>query len=147
MVSINKPAHDRNGIPAAFGVTDCAPVPAPKPKHGPPARAFASRAHAAQRAAERLGLILSWDDLRAISLICKKGAGCNGKQPGSKEFHTVVYADRVLQVVYRRITPDEPNGIVLTVLPTSTIEHAVRKSRQHRAARLNRMALYKGRQS
>lgn len=146
MVDSTSPAHDRNGLPLSFGLEGvAAPVPPPVEKRAP-RNVFAVQAHAAQRAAERWGLALTWDDLRAIALICKRGSGCSGRQVGGREFHTVIFADRVLNVVYRRHAPPERDGVVLTILPKDARENVYRAGLRERAARLQRVALYKGRQ-
>lgn len=72
--------------------------------------------HAAIRALERYGLKLTSADLGAIAAICKAGGGRTGTLPGNREFHTVIYGDRVLYVVYRRTGG---RGVVLTCLPSA----------------------------
>lgn len=134
--------HDANGLPLDFGRGPFSPPFTPKPSPPPPPKVdkslsrFAKSSHAAQRAAERYGLCLSWDDLRAIALICRNGAGCTGRMAGGREYHMVIFADRVLFVIYRRDAPGERAGVVLTVLPQECAEHVIRHNTRQRRQRL-----------
>lgn len=131
--------HDANGMPLGFGCGPYPPPPRPKapaPKADKGLSRFAKSSHAAQRAAERYGLFLTWDDLRTIALICRNGAGCTGRMVGGREYHMVIFAGRVLFVIYRRDCPGEPAGIVKTILPQEVASRVIRHNSRQRRQRL-----------
>lgn len=74
-------------------------------------------AHAAQRAKERYGIDLSRADLLAIAKRCKAGEGYTDHKEDGSHFHVIVFGERVLWVTYRRPSPFEPDGIVVTIMP------------------------------
>ena len=74
-------------------------------------------AHAMQRAKERYGIDLSWQDLHAIAKRCKGGEGYTHSKPDGSHFHVIVFGERVLWVVYKRPSPLDPDGIVKTIMP------------------------------
>lgn len=102
----------------------------------PPRKLAIEISHAAIRAAERYGIVLTWEDLRALAELCRKGDGCSGTDPDTgAEQHAVVYRDRVLFVVYKRRDKLWPRGLILTVLPKSQggiVAHEGKLYRQRR---------------
>lgn len=86
----------------------------------PPQKLAIEISHAAIRAAQRYGIVLTWADLRELAELCRTGDGCTGTDPETGcEQHAVVFRDRVLFVVYKRRDKLWPRGLILTVLPKS----------------------------
>ena len=100
-------------------------------------------AHAIQRAKERYGIDLTWADLDAIVQRCKAGEGYTDRRPDGSHFHSIIFGERVLWVVYRRPSPMSPDGVVVTVMPPEKAaalafrdaQHIKRRNGHHRQRR------------
>lgn len=88
-------------------------------------------AHAIQRAKERYGIDLTWKDLLAIAKRCKAGEGYTGCKEDGSHFHTIVFGERVLWVIYRRPSPFKPDGIVVTIMPPEKGRATAWRDREH----------------
>lgn len=101
-------------------------------------------AHAMQRAKERYGIDLSWADLLAIAKRCKAGEGYTDRKPDGSCFHVIVFGERVLWVVYRRPSPFDPDGIVVTIMPPDKGSVVSFRDGQHIRRRKGHMRQGKG---
>lgn len=101
-------------------------------------------AHAVQRAKERYGIELSWTDLDAIVQRCKAGEGfCDSRADGS-HFHTIIFQERVLWVVYRRPSPMSPDGVVVTIMPPEKAAALAFRDSRHIKRRTGHKTLRRG---
>lgn len=77
--------------------------------------------HAAQRASERYGIELSDRDLNGLAARCLAGEGLFRQKADGSRFHTLVFGDRVLWIVY--MPPGHanntalPGGTIVTIVP------------------------------
>lgn len=76
-------------------------------------------AHAAKRAFERYGILLTWDCLDALAKRCQCGEGQSETRPDGSRYHAVVFGNRVLWCVYQPPHVDHPFGVIKTVMPSS----------------------------
>lgn len=91
--------------------------------------------HCAIRARERYGIDLTGDDVISISRRCLAGEGRIGGNPDGARFHLIVFAERVLWVVYRPPSPDSAEGAVVTIMPPEIANVAVARDNEHRRRR------------
>lgn len=84
--------------------------------------------HACLRAKERYGIDLNWSDLRAIARRCKAGEGRTGTQPDGRQYHMILWGDRILQVVYLPKRSLLSDGIVLTIMPPEIAVAAAKRA-------------------
>lgn len=96
-----------------------------------------------QRAKERYGIDLSWADLKAIGKRCKAGEGYTDSKPDGSHYHVIILGDRVLWVVYRRPSPFDPDGIVVTIMPPEIGGKLVARDSKHIKRRTGQRRLRK----
>ena len=97
--------------------------------------------HAAQRARERYGIVLSLTDLQDMSRRCLKGEGLLRRDDDGASHHTLIVGERVLWVVYRPPGPGRhEHGEIATVMPSSVGHKFARSGSRERFKRLNGFA-------
>ena len=108
-------SHDRNAIQLGFGATGTTPI------GRKPGRLIEPDipTHAAIRAKERYGLDLSFADIRELSHRCAKGEGHTETQRDGRQYHSVIFGEHLLWLVY---LPEGPrctreDGVILTIMP------------------------------
>lgn len=96
--------------------------------------------HASDRAAERYGIELSDRDMNAIANRCLAGEGLLKKKQDGSQFHTIIFRDRVLHLVYQPPGPGNrsahPCGAVVTIVPKEVVASYTYHDRRHILRRL-----------
>ena len=95
--------------------------------------------HAADRALERYGIMLTFDDVLDLARRCKRGEGyvLTEHQNGAQR-HTLIHGDRVLWVVWMPPSSGKPDGVVVTITPPNhgVVDRATTKDMHHKLKRL-----------
>ena len=86
------------------------------------------RTHAMERARERYGIELTFNDILQMSRRCAKGEGRTETTESGTTHHTLIVGDRVLWVIYKHAAlVGNADGRILTVLPAgAAIGRAIR---------------------
>lgn len=79
--------------------------------------------HCIQRARERYGINLSWQDLLQIQARCEAGEGRTGKKQDGTHFHMIPFENQVLWVVYKPAHVSRHGvGTVATIMPSNVAD-------------------------
>lgn len=95
--------------------------------------------HAADRARERYGIDLTFDQVLELARRCKRGEGLLETQPSGIRRHALVFGDRVLWAVYAPPTEAKPDGVVITITPPASgaVDRSSANSVRHKLRRIN----------
>jgi hypothetical protein len=84
--------------------------------------------HCIQRARERYGINLSWQDLRQIEARCEAREGLTAKKPDGTRFHCITWGNQVLWIVFEPASVSRWGvGRVVTIMPPNVAD-ALRSS-------------------
>ena len=94
--------------------------------------------HAAERARERYGIELTFQDVLDFAKRCKRGEGYLMTERNGAQRHTLIHCERVLWVVWMPPTPLKPYGVVVTITPPnhSATKRVVSNASQQKLRRL-----------